>query len=351
VANLEPASSTCGNDAIRCGLCTTVETVTLEVEMQLRRLGALEASAIGFGTLSLTGGYGRADRDESIAAIRQALDCGVNLVDTADFYGGGEVESLVGEAVADRRADVVIATRGGALFTPEGRPAGLDCSPEHLRQACDASLRRLGVDRIDLYYLARVDPNVAVRESIGALAELVAAGKIGHIGLSEAGVDDLTAAVAEHPIAALASEYSLFERGVEADVLPAVRAHGVGLVACSPLGRGLLTGRVTSSEQLGERDYRRNHPRFAPEHLSANLELVARAQKIATCRNVSLGRLVLAWLLAQGPDIVAIPGSRNPTHVEMNAAAAAIELTEDDLRSLSEAMPVGAASGERLRRS
>jgi aryl-alcohol dehydrogenase-like predicted oxidoreductase len=319
--------------------------------MQVRKLGALEASAIGFGTLSLTGGYGRAERDESIAAIRQALDCGITLVDTADFYGGGAVETLVGAAIEDRRDDVLLATRGGALFTPDGRPAGLDCSPGHLRQACDASLARLGVEQIDLYYLARVDPKVPVQESIGALAELVTAGKIRHIGLSEAGVADLEAAVAVHPIAALASEYSLFERGVEAEVLPAVRRHGVGLVACSPLGRGLLTGRVTSADQLGEGDFRRNHPRFAAEHLAANVALVERAQYIATCRNVSLGRLVLAWLLAQGDDIVAIPGSRNPTHVEMNAAAADIELTGEDLARLSDAMPPGAASGDRLRRS
>ncbi|MFB9361343.1 aldo/keto reductase, partial [Actinoplanes nipponensis] len=307
---------------------------------------ALTTTAIGFGTLGLTGGYGAVGRDESVAAIRHALDSGMRLVDTADFYGGGRVESVVAAAVAGRD-DVTIATRGGALFTPEGRPAGVDGSPEHLRRACDASLRRLGVPRIGLYYLARVDPRVPVEDSVGALAELVAEGKIAHIGLSEATAQELARAVAVHPVAALASEYSLFERGVEAEVLPAARALGVGLVACSPLGRGLLTGRIIASDSLGEGDFRRNHPRFSAAHLGDNLALVAGAQEIATRRNVSLVRLALAWLLAQGPDIVAIPSSRTAMHAEMNAAAADVELTEEDLRQLSEAMPPGAASGDR----
>lgn len=318
--------------------------------MQSRTLGTLVTSAIGLGSLSLTGGYGQVRRDESIATVRHALDSGVSLIDTADFYGGGVVEALIGEAIAGRRADAVIATRGGALFTPEGRPVGLDGSPEHLRAACDASLARLGIDRIDLYYLARVDPNVPVEDSVGALADLVADGKVGHIGLSEAGVGDLRRAAAVYPITAMASEYSVFERGAEEELLPALRAQGIGLIACSPLGRGLLTGRVTSVAQFGERDYRRNHPRFAAEHLGTNIALIRRAQEIATRRNVSLGRLALAWLLAQGSDIVPIPGTRRATHIEMNAAAADIALSADDLRMLTEAIPYGAASGDRLPR-
>lgn len=320
------------------------------MDMQTRALGSLETSAIGMGTLALAGGYGPVDRDEAAATIRYALDRGISLIDTADIYGGGAVECLVGEAIRGRRADAVIATRGGGLCTPEGRPIGLDCSPEHLRAACDASLQRLGVDWIDLYYLARVDPAVPVEESVGALADLVAAGKIRYIGLSEASPADLRRAVAVHPIAALASEYSLFERGVEAETLPAAQALGVGFVAASPLGRGLLTGQVTTAGQLGERDYRRNHPRFDPEHLDANVALMRRAQEVATTHNVSIVRLVLAWLLAQGAGVVPIPGTRSATHVEMNATAADIVLDEADLRALDQAIPRGAASGARLPR-
>jgi aryl-alcohol dehydrogenase-like predicted oxidoreductase len=317
--------------------------------MEERTLGTFVTSALGFGSLSLTGGYGPVERNDAKETIWQALDRGMRLIDTADFYGGGKIESLVGDAISGHDG-AQVATRGGALFTPEGRPAGLDCSPDHLRKACDASLNRLRVDRIDLYYLARVDPKVPLEDSIGALAELVEAGKIAHIGLSEVTVEQLNRAVAVHPIAALASEYSLFERGIEVDVLPAARAAGVGIVACSPLGRGLLTGQLTSAGQLGERDYRRHHPRFSPEHLDANISLVRRAQEVATSNEVSLGRLVLAWLLAQGPDIVPIPGTRSVTHVEMNAAATKVELTDEDLRALTEAIPAGAVSGDRLPR-
>ncbi|ASW54607.1 aldo/keto reductase [Plantactinospora sp. KBS50] len=317
--------------------------------MQLRRLGSSGpvTSAIGLGTLGLTGGYGPVDRDEAVRTLWHALDAGVTLLDTADFYGGGAVESLVGTAIKDRRDDVVVATRGGALFTPEGRPLGVDGSPDRLRQACDASLERLGIDHIDLYYLARVDPKVPVQESVGALAELVAAGKVRHIGLSEANAEQLRQAVAVHPVAALASEYSLFEREVERTLLPVARELGVGLVACSPLGRGLLTGRLTSVDQLGDRDYRRNHPRFWPEHFAHNRELVSRAEALAAERDVSVGRLVLAWLLAQGQDIVPIPGTRCTTHLEMNVAATQVKLTEDELRLLAETIPADEVSGDR----
>ncbi|MEV0001600.1 aldo/keto reductase [Micromonospora sp. NPDC050980] len=317
--------------------------------MQLRRLGSAGpvTSAIGLGTLGLTGGYGPVDRDEAVATLWHALDAGVTLLDTADFYGGGAVESLLGTAIKGRRDDVVVATRGGALFTPEGRPLGVDGSPQRLRAACDASLRRLGVDHIDLYYLARVDPEVPVEESTGALAELVAAGKVRHIGLSEVSAQELRRAAAVHPVAALASEYSLFERQIEGTVLPVARELGVGLVACSPLGRGLLTGRLTSVDQLGDGDYRRNHPRFAPEHFARNRALVRRAERLAAERDVSVGRLVLAWLLAQGPDVVPIPGTRCTTNLEMNVAATRVRLTEQELRLLAEAIPPDAVSGDR----
>lgn len=316
--------------------------------MQTRKLGRLTTPMIGLGTLSLTGGYGLVDSAQAARTIRFALEHGVSLIDTADFYAGGAVESLIGDVIVGQRDSAMVATRGGALFTREGRPTGLDCSPAHLRQACDASLRRLRVDRIDLYYLARVDPKVPLEDSVGALADLVAVGKVGCVGLSEASVADLRLAAAVHPITALASEYSLMERGIEMEVLPAARELGIGIAACCPLGRGVLTGRVTSAEQFGEGDYRRNHPRFSPENLPTNVALVRRVQEMATRYDVSLVRLVLAWLLAQGHDIVPIPSTRCATHVEINVASASIVLSGEDLRALSDAVPIGAASGDRL---
>jgi aryl-alcohol dehydrogenase-like predicted oxidoreductase len=317
--------------------------------MELRGLGTtgLASSAIGLGSLGFTGGYGAADCDESIATVRHALDIGVTLLDTADFYGGGRVEELIGTAIRGRRADAVVATRGGATFTPEGRPTGLDARPESLRAACDASLRRLGVERIDLYSLARVDPKVPIEESIGALAGLVAAGKVRHIGVSEVTVDELRRAHAVHPLATVASEYSLLDRSIEADVLPAAREMGVGIVACSPLGRALLSGQLSSVDQLGAGDFRHNHPRFSAENLHRNRELVRVAEAIAAEKDVSIGRLALAWLLAQGPDIVPIPGTRTRTHLEMNAAATQIRLTDAERERLALAVPPGSVAGGR----
>lgn len=320
--------------------------------MQVRRLGSaeLETSAIGLGTLAFTGGYGPTDEQTAISVIRQAVDSGITMLDTADFYAGGRVEAMLGRAIAGRRDEVVIATRGGALFTPEGRPRGLDGSPEHLARACDESLARLGVDTIDLYYLARVDPRVPLEDSIGALGELVKAGKIAHVGVSELTAEQLRRAAAVHPITALASEYSLFERGVEAEILPVARELGIGVVACSPLGRGALTGKLTSLDQLGSGDYRHNHPRFAPENFARNQELVRPLGRIASEHDASVSRLSLAWLLAQGPDIVPIPSTRNPLHLDLNAGALQLRLTPDECARLCTAVPAEAVAGDRLPR-
>ena len=315
--------------------------------MEVRTLGAsgLISSAIGLGCLGFTGGYGAVDEVEAVATIWQALDTGVTLLDVADLYGGGSVERLVGQALQGRRAEAVIATRGGATFTPQGRPTGLDCRPQRLHEACDASLRRLGVDQIDLYYLARVDPAVPVEESVGALSELVAAGKVRHVGVCEVTPEQLRRAHAVHPLAVVAAEYSLIERSVEAELLPTAREMGVGLVACSPLARGLLTGRLSTTEQLGPGDYRHNHPRFAPENLDHNYRLIRAAEQLAADRQVSLSRLALAWVLAQGKDIVAIPGTRTRTHLEMNVAATQIELCADESAALAAAVPAGEVAG------
>lgn len=315
--------------------------------MELRDLGTtgLVTSAIGLGSLGFTGGYGTADRDESLATIRLALDIGVSLLDTADFYGGGRVEELIGEAVRGRREEAVLATRGGATFTPEGRPTGLDARPERLHAACDESLRRLGTDWIDLYSLARVDPQVPIEDSIGALAELVAAGKVRHIGVSEVTPEQLRRAHAVHPVAAVACEYSLIERSVEAELLPAARSLGVGLIACSPLCRALLGGQLSSADQLGAGDFRHNHPRFSADNLPHNRNLVRVAETIAAGKDVSVGRLALAWLLAQGPDVVPIPGTRTRRHLEMNAAATLVYLTGDERRRLADAVPANAVAG------
>ncbi|WP_367657999.1 aldo/keto reductase [Streptomyces sp. TG1A-8] len=318
-------------------------------DMDIRKLGAAgpEVSAVGLGCLGLTGGYGAVDEDAAVALVREALERGVTLLDTADFYGGGGVERLLGRALAGVRDRAVIATRGGAVFSGSGRPTAFDGSPAYLRQACEASLRRLGTDRIDLYYLARVDPAVPVEDSVGALAELVAEGKIGHIGLSEVSADVLRRAHAVHPVAAVATEYSLWSRDVEDTVLPAARELGVGLVACSPLGRGFLTGTVDAAA-LGARDYRRNHPRFSPDNAARNAVLLDGAARIAAESGVPLARLALAWVLARGQDVVAIPGTVRRAHLLENIAAAADRLGPAHVDSLAACFPAGAVAGSRL---
>ncbi|SEB30972.1 Predicted oxidoreductase [Streptomyces misionensis] len=317
--------------------------------MEIRKLGAAGplCSAVGLGCLGLTGGYGRVDADAAVDVVRAALDRGVTLLDTADFYGGGSVEELLGRALAGRREQAVIATRGGAVFAGSRRPTAFDGSPAFLRRACEASLRRLGTDHIDLYHLARVDPKVPVEESVGGLAELVAEGKIRHIGLSEAPADVLRRAHAVHPVAAVAAEYSLWSRDVEDAVLPVARELGIGLVACSPLGRGFLAGAVGANGPA-EGDYRRNHPRFAPENLARNRVLLGEAARIAEETGVPLGRLALAWVLTRGEDIVPIPGTVRREHLLENIAAAAERLSAADAARLADCFPADAVAGSRL---
>jgi aryl-alcohol dehydrogenase-like predicted oxidoreductase len=303
--------------------------------MRTRALGGLTVSAIGLGSLALTGGYGAVDEPTAIATIRRALDLGVTLLDTADFYAGGELERLLGKAIADRRDEAVVATRGGAVFTGAGRPTEFDGTGTFLRDACDASLRRLGVDHIDLYYLARPDHRVPIEESVAGLAALVQAGKVRHIGLSEVPADLLRRAQRVHPVTALQSEYSLWERGIEAEILPAVRELGIGFVAHSPLGRGFLTGTLFDAAQLGPDDYRRRQPRFGAESLARQWPRLEQAWQIADRYGITLTQLALAWLLGQGEDIVPIPGTRTGAHLAENADAATVSLDPGEVKELA----------------
>ncbi|MFD7108146.1 aldo/keto reductase [Streptomyces celluloflavus] len=286
-------------------------------------------SPIGLGCLAMSGGYGSADQDECLRTVRRALDLGVTLLGTADFYGGGRNEELVGRAVRGRRHEAVLATRGGVRSAmPGGPPTVVDGSPRSLREACHDSLRRLGTDHIDLYYLARVDRAVPVEDSVEALAGLVREGKIHHIGLSEASAEHLRRAFAVHPVAALETEYSLWERHVEDGILDTARALGVGFVAHTPLGKGLFAGAVTAPDALGEHDHRRNHPRFQGDNLRHNLLLAQEVAAIAAQLSVTPSQVALAWLLGRGDDIVPIPGTRRAAHLEQNVAAASVKLTD-----------------------
>jgi aryl-alcohol dehydrogenase-like predicted oxidoreductase len=299
---------------------------------------------IGLGSRAFTGGYGPVDEEEAIRTIQHALNIGIALFDVADFYAGGEVERTVGRAIAGRRDEVLLATRGGLVFDAAGRPTAIDASPDALSRACDASLRRLSVDRVDLYYLARIDPNVPVEESVGRLGELVDAGKIRHIGLAKATAEQLHRAHATHPVVALAHEYSLLERGIEAEQLPAARALGVTVVACRPLARGLLTGRISSVDHLFADDLRRGDPRFWRENAERRRDMLLAAEEMAAEKDVSLGRLALAWLMAQ-PGIVPVPSTRNRLHLEMNAAAIGIPLTPEEQDRLGAIFPAKWGSG------
>ncbi len=300
-------------------------------------LGTLASSALGYGTLALTGGYGPVSPDEAVTVVRHALDLGVRLLDTADFYGGGAVEELLGRAVAGRRGEALLATRGGAVFSGPGRPTRFDGTPEFLRKACDASLLRLGVDHIDLYTLARLDPRVPVEESMGGLAELVRAGKVGHVGLSEVPADAIRRAHAVHPVAAVQSEYSLWRRGVEHEVLPTVRELGIGFVAHTPLGRGFLTGSIRDAEALGDGDYRRREERFTTAALHREAGKLDTVTRLAHTRGVTPAQLSLAWLLDRG--VVPLPGSRGTTHLAENVAATGIRLTPAETGDLDAAFP------------
>ena len=317
--------------------------------MERRTLGrqGLEVSALGLGCMGMSEFYGAPNEERGIEVIHRALDLGIDFLDTADMYGPFTNEKLVGEAIRDRRDRVLLATKFGNVRNEAGEHLGVNGRPEYVRQACHDSLRRLGVDRIDLYYQHRVDPDVPVEETVGAMARLREEGKIRHLGLSEAAPETIRRAHAEHPITALQTEYSLWSRFPEGEILETVRELGIGFVAYSPLGRGFLTGRFERFEDLPEGDWRRHSPRFSPGNFEKNLELVDRVEEIADEKDVTPARLALAWVMEQGEDIVPIPGTTSVRHLEENAAAVEVELTESELRRIDEAAPRGAAAGDR----
>ena len=316
--------------------------------MKYHRLGAspLEVSAIGLGCMTMTGLYGACDDNEAIATIHRAADVGVNLLDTSDAYGNGKNETFVGQAIADRRDSYIVITKFGNIRFPDGRQ-GVNSRPEYVIEACDASLKRLGIDTIDLYLQHRVDPDTPIAETVGAMARLVEQGKVRYLGLSEASIETLRRAHAEHPMTALQTEYSLWSRDVEESILPTCRELGIGFLAYSPLGRGFLTGRIDSLDRLEEKDRRRDHPRFDAENLARNQALLEPIRALADTKGCSPAQIALAWLLAKGNDIVPIPGTKHPEYLEANAAAVEIALTDDEVGALDQAIPPGAAAGTR----
>jgi aryl-alcohol dehydrogenase-like predicted oxidoreductase len=311
-----------------------------------RTLSALEVSAQGLGCMGMSHGYGPAgDEDTSIATIHRALDLGVTLLDTSDFYGLGHNERLIARAIVDRRDEVVLATKFGLTGSVDDMRVRGDAA--YVREAVDASLARLNVDHIDLYYLHRVDPNVPIEETVGAMAELVAAGKVRHLGLSEAGAETIRRAHAVHPIAALQSEWSLWTRGIEAEIAPVCRELGIGIVPFSPLGRGFFTGRVAATGELPDSDMRRRMPRFSGDNLGVNQGILAELTRIAAERGVTPGQLALAWVQHRGDDVVPIPGTRRIPYLEENVASVHIELSDEDLAAIEKVAPPDAFAGDR----
>ena len=317
--------------------------------MKTRKLGrqGLEVSALGLGCMGMSDFYGGRDETESVATINRALDLGVTFLDTADMYGVGANEELVGRVVRERRDWIIVATKFGNVRGPDGSFKGVNGRPDYVRAACDASLKRTGLDFIDLYYQHRVDPEVPIEETVGAMADLVSAGKVKYLGLSEAAPATIRRAHAVHPITALQTEYSLWSRDVEDQILPTVRELGIGFVPYSPLGRGFLTGQFKTPDDLGAGDTRRNHPRFQGEAFQKNLDLVAAIGVMAADKGCTPAQLALAWVLRQGEDIVPIPGTKRRKYLEENLGALDVELSDADLARIDDILPPGAAQGTR----